>query len=121
MAWEFPFLDLVATLMSGESCEENTVPLVDIIVQNGLVTVEESKDLRNHRRFSRDVFPLHGKIHHSNVDDHRLSINEFSSLGVPLEWYSEFAIKVRKSLGLEVDWDAIDKLNEYLAEIWSSN
>lgn len=114
MALEFPFLDLVATLMSGESCEENTVPLVDIIVQNGAVTAEESNDLRNHQRFLQDKFPFH-----RNDDDDHLVIDKFPTLGVSLEWYSEFAIKVRKSLGLKVDWDAIDKLNEYLAETWS--
>lgn len=35
----FPFLDLTATLMSGESCEEDAVPVCTITVQDGVVTV----------------------------------------------------------------------------------
>ena len=35
IAVAFPYLNLTATLMSGESCEEDTVPLVSIRVNNG--------------------------------------------------------------------------------------
>jgi len=35
IAVAFPYLNLTATLMSGESCEEGTVPVVSIRVNNG--------------------------------------------------------------------------------------
>lgn len=53
IAEAFPYLNLTATLMSGESCEEDTVPLVSIRVSNGKATLsnpvlpEEPVEQRN--------------------------------------------------------------------------
>ncbi len=53
IAAAFPYLNLTATLMSGESCEEDTVPLVSIRVNNGKATLsnpvlpEEPVEQRN--------------------------------------------------------------------------
>lgn len=38
LAEAFPFLDLEALLMSGESCEDDAVPVVGLVVKDGLVT-----------------------------------------------------------------------------------
>ena len=37
----FPFIDLKCQLMSDESCEENTKPLVEYVIKNGLVNIYE--------------------------------------------------------------------------------
>lgn len=39
LATAFPFLELTATLMDGESCEDNTSPVVTLMVKDGTVTV----------------------------------------------------------------------------------
>jgi len=50
VAVEFPFLDLAATLMSGEACEDGTAPVATILVCDGYVEVVDG-DMRHHDRF----------------------------------------------------------------------
>lgn len=48
IAKKFPFLDLGITLMSGEQCEDDTLPIVSMRVQNGAVTVIDPRATNVH-------------------------------------------------------------------------
>lgn len=86
LAREFPFLNLTATLMSGESGDEESKPLVNIVVADGKVTLEEG-----------DV-SVHSKLvpHKRNFDDIGAFLGDSrKELGLPTHWYGEMAARVR--------------------------
>ena len=86
LAEAFPFLNLHVTLMSGESMDEDTKPVVNIRVQSGTASVCEP-DLSVH---SADITPLAVRS--------LLSLNmapEDRELGLLDSWYDEYAEKVR--------------------------
>lgn len=85
IAAAFPFLKLHATLMSGEGSESDTVPLVNIWVHDGEADLQEP-DLSVHRR---DV------PHARNMDDLGALFANRRELGLPSEWYDEYALRVR--------------------------
>lgn len=80
VAEAFPYLNLVATLMSGESCEEST-PVVTFIVEDGVVEVMDGC-LEMNSKFEVPILQ-------------RVSGKE---IGLPLEWYEEFAAIIRSNL-----------------------
>lgn len=85
LAREFPFLKLVATLMSGEGGEDDAQPVVNIVVQNGTAWLEEG-ELSVHRK---DV------PHRRNWDDLPALFNDpYKELGLPAEMSEEFADRV---------------------------
>jgi hypothetical protein len=55
LATAFPFLDLRVTLMSGESCEEDTHPVVTMCVLDGQVRLAEPITDVDHRMPPRDL------------------------------------------------------------------
>lgn len=85
IAEAFPFLDLNVTLMNKESCEDDSIPVINFRVANGKVTVEPP-DLSVHcdpplREFEEDFAGL------SLPPEHR-------ELGLPLAWYDDFSERV---------------------------
>ena len=85
IAEAFPFLDLNVTLMNKESCEDDSIPVINFRVANGKVTVEPP-DLSVHcdpplRDFEEDF------------DDLSLP-PEYRELGLPLVWYDDFSERV---------------------------
>jgi hypothetical protein len=82
----FPYLDLVCTLYSGEQCEDDSVPVVSIIVQNGLIVVTEPDlSLHNHRQ------PNVGSIDDSLAHILALSYGNYSAERAwPEDWVVEF-------------------------------
>lgn len=98
IAKTFPYLELVATLMSGESCEEDTVPLVNMLVKDGTVNLSEG-DLSVHSVYGDLPFRecevesmlsrlIKGELKKENLE-----------LGLPSEWYDRYAEIVK----VEVD------------------
>ena len=80
-----PFLDLNVTLMNKESCEDDSIPVINFRVANGKVTVEPP-DLSVHcdpplRDFEEDF------------DDLSLP-PEYRELGLPFVWYDDFSERV---------------------------
>lgn len=53
IAKEFPFLELEVTLMSGESYDELTEPVVSMLIRNGLVEMVDPKERNLHEEFGR--------------------------------------------------------------------
>lgn len=45
VAKAFPFLELQCRLMNGETCEEETVPVIDFFVNNGKVRMSKPKGI----------------------------------------------------------------------------
>lgn len=86
IARAFPFLDLHVTLMSGESCEDDTHPVINFRVVNGDVTVE-NPDTTVHEDVVTD--PRKDFVFETLLlsPDHR-------ELGAPGPWYDEFAERV---------------------------
>ena len=85
IAKAFPFLDLNVTLMNKESCEDDSIPVINFRVANGKVTVEPP-DLSVHcdpplRDFEEDF------------DDLSLP-PAYRELGLPLAWYDVFSERV---------------------------
>lgn len=85
IAEAFPFLDLNVTLMNKESCEDDSIPVINFRVANGKVTVA-APDLSVHcdpplRKFDLDI------------DDLSLS-PEHRELGLPLTWYDDFSERI---------------------------
>jgi hypothetical protein len=84
LAKSFPYIDLTATLMSGEHCEEHIVPLVSIRVVNGTAElIPGTIEPHEHQNTSRGMF---------DADDLMRPDRE---RGLPMAWYKEFAEKVR--------------------------
>ena len=94
LAHEFPFLDLHVTLMNGESCED-TVPIINLRVVNGNVTLDEG-DVSVHKDHNARINNTAGL-----GDDFWLAdgnYNEYRELGLPSAWYNEFADRVRVAI-----------------------
>jgi len=103
LARTFPFLNLGVTLMSGESCEEDTSPVISFEIQKGKVRVinpAEENVHKNHPKAIRSdngerylLFKeryLSSKI--SKISDYECAIkNEWF-----LEWEREFCAKGKK-------------------------
>ena len=79
IAEAFPFLDLTATLFSGESCEDDTYAMCTIYVKNGKVWVAEPTV----------VPPTDSEKQARNIFDNRTEI------GLPSDWYDEYAARIR--------------------------
>lgn len=53
LAEAFPFLEVEATLMSGEDCEIFTEPVVSMLIRNGTVELIDPKERNIHKEFDR--------------------------------------------------------------------
>lgn len=84
IATAFPYLDLHVTLMSGEDCEDVTEPVINIRVVDGKAFAE-APDLSVH-----DI-PV--KKDYLEFFARRLNDPTYS-LGLPMDWYEEFAARV---------------------------
>jgi len=82
LATAFPYLNLNVTIMSGEHCEDAIIPLINIRVIDGGACLM-NPDLS-----------VHQKIESHNRGS-LLERNEDSELGLPSDWYNEFAINVK--------------------------
>ena len=79
----FPYINVVCTLFSGESCEEHSIPVCSIVVRDGLVQViEPDLGLHTQTRTTSDL----GLQFISNLM--RRDYNH--ERGWPPEWISEF-------------------------------
>ena len=88
LAAAFPYLDLHVTLMDGESGDENATPVANIRVENGQAYVA-APDLSVHNKMP------------AGPERYERQSFDFSSnreLGLPSEWYEEFAAKVRAEI-----------------------
>lgn len=89
IATAFPYLDLNVTLMGGESCESDVVPLVNIRVVNGQATLGPGDDSVHGGRPAADSFLEHFES---------LMRGEVSELGLPYKWYDDYAHEVRAAI-----------------------
>lgn len=94
----FPYLDLVCTLFSGESCEDNTHPVVTFVVRDGLVHVcEPDRSLHSAREVpevSREVRDAQETARFRKA----LSDSYKHEHGWPEDWIVEFSAKSRAAL-----------------------
>ena len=79
----FPFLDLAATLMSGECCED-TVPVVTILVKEGMARVENGS-LRFHEAYPVAVPRSDVYLDQLFDPEHR-----YAHGPIPDAWYAEW-------------------------------
>lgn len=90
LATAFPFLYLAVTFMSGESCEEDTTPVVTFLVRGGTVMVVPG-DLANHSEFA-PITPRTDADYLFGFYDKNLG--EWSCAHehgpIPEEWYQEW-------------------------------
>lgn len=101
LAEAFPFLDIIATLMSGESCEDNTSEVVSFIITNESVTIKEG-NLNLHNQ--HPIIPKRDK---------KIRYDSFHELGLNPNWYIEFATRIRSFLELDKNQNAIDQMRNY--------
>lgn len=95
LAKAFPFLDLTATLMSGESCDDSTA-LVNIVVKNGKASLKPGS-LEAH------AAPL---VERDIADAiRRMAAGSRHELGLPEDWYTEFAARVKAVADTITDQD----------------
>ena len=86
IAQAFPYLDLHVTLMSGESCEDDIEAVINIRVVDGSAFAEAPDE---------SVHTIPEKKDYMEVFEQRLSDRTHSySLGLPMDWYEEFAARV---------------------------
>jgi hypothetical protein len=83
IAKRFPFLHLDATLYSGESCEDDKHPIVTISVRNEVVTV--GKPIIH---IDEELYAL------SDIKLEAVGGGMGADLGLPAEWYYEYAAKI---------------------------
>lgn len=88
VARAFPFLDLHVTLMSGESCEDSD-PVINIRVINGTATLEAPDDSVHNNITNRSAESLIASF---------ISQMHSPELGLPEDWYDEFAARVRTAI-----------------------
>lgn len=87
IAKAFPYLELNVTLMSGESGEEDSQPVVNIAVSAGQAKLLEAD------------MSVHGAKADLTRSWDNFSIGSVSrEIGLPTEWYEEFAGKVRAAV-----------------------
>lgn len=90
IAHAFPYLDLHVTLMSGESCEDDTHPVINIRVVDGNAFAE-APDITVHDIPEKcDVVLQFVERIKSDTCQHEI--------GLPMEWYEEFADKVKSAV-----------------------
>lgn len=82
LAAAFPFLDLTVTLMNGESCEDDTRPVVTLKVRNGNVTVCPPEPAVDTTYPARDLADAIQKLATSGV--------EGRECGIPMAWIDEW-------------------------------
>jgi hypothetical protein len=88
---EFPILDLTATLMSGESCEEDAEPVCTITVRDGRVVVgPPQNDFQ--RPADRDVEEYVRRLSADPVG---------RECAIPMAWIDEWAAQYRAKLAGE--------------------
>ena len=92
LADAFPFLEIDVTLMSGESCEPESVPVVGLQVRNGLVTLVDPAEVKLHeghdpaeRGNSLDELPEVTAL------TTRMALGIRSEHGLPWSWIQEWA------------------------------
>lgn len=89
IAERFPYLDLTATLMSGEDGDEDAEPVVNIRVERGLAELQEP-DITPH--LENGVRPRRNWDSMGSLT----LLNSGRELGLPENWYREFAARVRE-------------------------
>lgn len=92
LAQAFPYLDLHVTLMSGESCDDDSEPVINIRVLNGQAR-PESPDDSVHRGLSAPSTQ-------DTIAAFIAGIKAGSSreIGLPDSWYEKFANQVREAI-----------------------
>lgn len=85
LAAAFPYLDLHVSLMSGESSDENTEPVVNIRVENGQAYLT-APDISVHNKMPDKI---------SRYDQQDFDFSPSREQGLPNDWYKEFAAKIR--------------------------
>lgn len=86
IAQAFPYLDLHVTLMSGESCEDDTHPVINIRVVDGNAFAE-APDITVHDIPEKEdmITKFVEHMHFGTLE---------REIGLPMEWYGEFAGKI---------------------------
>lgn len=85
LAKEFPFLDLVATLISGEQHDEESVPLVSIRVKDGLAVLADPS--------SPEITNLEFEPPENRTDDEmirRIQGGNLAEQGIQWSWIQEW-------------------------------
>ena len=94
IAQAFPYLDLHVTLMSGECCDDFSRPVVNIRVINGEATLAAPDDsVHGHQ-------PPGSKV--EQFIESMRTTGTGRELGLPANWYEEFADKVRAAVSTVV-------------------
>lgn len=95
LAKEFPFLKLTATLFYGEQCEENSVPVITFLVENGKVSAHKPEEMMH--RFDEFKFDIDRsdealRAHMSDILNRPIFSSSLRSneQGLPDEWIIEF-------------------------------
>lgn len=87
IAQAFPYLDLHVTLMSGESCEDDTEAVINIRVVDGKAFAEAPDESVHSIPERRDMLESFIELMNSNCDEREI--------GLPIDWYDEFAARVK--------------------------
>jgi hypothetical protein len=90
LAQAFPFIELAATLMDGEHCEDHIEPVVTILVKDGTVRAVKG-DLKHHVPYPN---PPRRKI--DDVSAMLPLLGLANEHGVPTSWHDEWAIIARR-------------------------
>lgn len=87
IAQAFPYLDLHVTLMSGESCEDDTEAVINIRVVDGSAFAQPPDESVHVIPERRDMLESFIELMNSNRGEREL--------GLPIDWYDEFAANVK--------------------------
>ena len=79
VAAAFPFLDLTATLMSGEYCDDDITPLVTIRVQEGRATLEDPQPVGDRATDIPDGYM-----------ENLFSGRSGRECGIPMDWFDHW-------------------------------
>lgn len=101
LAEAFPFIDLVVTLMNGESGEYPTKPVINFVVKNGKCKIKPG-DLDAHKKYDSP------KKKRNIEEEMKLVLHDGREQGLPRSWYEEYAERVKfilESLELYGEYD----------------
>ena len=102
----FPYVNLTATLMSGEGCEDETHPVVTFVVRGGRVAMTDEHEAHHHKTVMPDRSDAAMEEQMKS-----LMFSNSREQGVPQAWIVEMGDKFRP-----VTTQALQKLAEFVAD-----
>ena len=89
----FPYIEVEATLMNGEECEDGTKPVVSFLIRNGKVTLVDPDNHNLHDEFGRQIMRSPDMVEElldifsGHSDEHAIELSQLKKWGDAFKLY----------------------------------